>query len=105
MIKHKVVVTLMNREKEYMLTYVVLSQVTKFSNLGTKDTERISKNRLYRKINIHSKIKKCLIEEERLHKKEQRTLNYLIIYLFYYFYCFRCNLAAYLLVTTIAIVS
>ena len=47
MIKHKVIMCLMDREKEYGLTYyVVLSQVIKFSNLRIKDTERISKNKI-----------------------------------------------------------
>ena len=47
--KNKVVVSLTDREKEHGLTYVALSRVTKFSNLGIKDTEGISKNRLCRK--------------------------------------------------------
>ena len=51
MIKHKVVLSLIDREKEHGLTYyVALIRVTKFSNLGIKDIEGISKNRLYRKI-------------------------------------------------------
>ena len=45
-IKHKVVVCLMDREKEYRLTYYSpLSWVTKFLNLEIKDTEGISKNK------------------------------------------------------------
>ena len=37
----------MDREKEHGLTYyVALSRVTKFSNLGIKDTEGISKNKI-----------------------------------------------------------
>ena len=66
----------MDREKEHRLTYVVLSWVIKFSNLGIKDTEGISKNRLYRKIRKHSKMEKHLIEEERLREMEQHTLKY-----------------------------
>ena len=46
-IKHKVVIYLMDREREYGLTYYVASsQVTKFSNLEIKDTEGISKNKI-----------------------------------------------------------
>ena len=71
MIIHKVVVSLMAREKEYGLIYIALSHVTKFSNLGIKDTEGILKNRLCRKIRIHPKMEKQLIEEERLYKLEQ----------------------------------
>ena len=73
---HKVVVSLMAREKEHRLTYVALSRVTKFSNLGIKDTEGISKNRLCRKMRVHPKMEKRLIEEERLRKLEQQTLKY-----------------------------
>ena len=50
------VVSLIDREKEYGLTHVALSRVTKFSNLGIKDTEGISKNRLYSKICNHPKM-------------------------------------------------
>ena len=75
-ISNKVVVSLTDREKEHRLTYVALSRVTKFSNLEIKDTEGISKNRLYRKIHMHPKIEKHLIEEERLCKMEQQTLKY-----------------------------
>ena len=47
MIKHKVIVYLIDREKEHGLTYyIALSQVIKFSNLGIKDTEGISKNKI-----------------------------------------------------------
>ena len=69
--------SLTDREKEHgLIYYVVLSRVTKFSNLGMKDTEGISKNRLCRKIPKHSKMEKHLIEEERLHEIEQHTLKY-----------------------------
>ena len=61
---------------EHGLTYVALSRVTKFSNLGIKDTEGISKNRLCRKIRKHPKMEKRLIEEERLREMEQHTLKY-----------------------------
>ena len=74
--KNEVVISLMDREKEYGLTYVALSLVTKFSNLGIKDIEGISKNRLCRKIHTHTKMEKRLIEEERLRKIEQHTLKY-----------------------------
>ena len=69
-IKNKVVVSLTDREKEHGLTYVALSRVIKFLNLGIKDTEGISKNRLCRKIRIHLKMEKYLIEEKRLRKME-----------------------------------
>ena len=55
---------------------MALSRVTKFSNLGVKDTEGISKNRLYRKIREHPKMEKRLIEEERLREIEQHALKY-----------------------------
>ena len=57
-------------------TYVVLNRVIKCPNLGIKDIEGISKNRIYIKIHMHPKIEKCLIEEERLYKVEQHTLKY-----------------------------
>ena len=66
----------MDGEKEQGLTYVALSRVTKFSNLGIKDTEGISKNRLCRKIRMHPKMGKRLIEEERLREMERHTLKY-----------------------------
>ena len=69
-IKNKAVVSLTDREKEHGLTYVALSRVTKFSNLGIKDIQGLSKNRLCRKIHLHPKMKKRLIEEERLCKIE-----------------------------------
>ena len=53
----KVVVSLIDKEREYGLIHVALSKVTKFSNLGIKDTEGISKNRLCRKTRNHPKIK------------------------------------------------
>ena len=49
-IKHKVAVYLMDREKEYRLTYyAVLGRVAKFSNLEIKDRERISENKINNK--------------------------------------------------------
>ena len=75
-IKYKVVVSLIDREKEYRLKCIALSWVTKFSNLGIKDTERISKNRLYRKIRKHPKMEKHLIDKERLREMEQYILKY-----------------------------
>ena len=42
----KVVVSLIIRESEHNLVYVVLSRVTKLANLGIKDTEGLLKNRL-----------------------------------------------------------
>ena len=55
---------------------MALSRVTKFSNLGIKDTEGISKNRLYRKIRKHPKMEKRLIKVERLREMEQDALKY-----------------------------
>ena len=72
----KVVVSLTSREKEHGLTYVTFSRVTKFSNLGIKDSERISKNRLCIKIRNHLKMNKRILEEERLKKLEEITLKY-----------------------------
>ena len=60
----------MDREKQHRLIYVALSRVTKFWNLGIKDIEGISKNRLYRNMHMHHKIEKRFIEEERLCKME-----------------------------------
>ena len=75
-IKHEVIASLVDRDKEHRLTYVTLSWVTKFSNLWIKDTEGILKNRLCRKICAHPKMEKRLIIEERLGKIEQYTLKY-----------------------------
>ena len=61
-----VVVSLTDREKEHGLSHVVLSSVTKFTNLGIKYMEDLSKNRLCTKIYEHLKISKCLEEENRL---------------------------------------
>ena len=72
--------------------------MTKILNIGMKDTEGISKNRLCRKTHMYPKIEKRLNGEERLCKIEQYVLKYFII-----FYSFRCNLAAHHLVTTITI--
>ena len=49
MILYKVIVSLMDKEKENSSIYVVLSWVTKFSNLRIKDIEGISMNRLHKK--------------------------------------------------------
>ena len=49
-VKHKVATYLMGREKEHGLAYyMVLSQVRKYSKLGIKDTEGISKNKIKNK--------------------------------------------------------
>ena len=70
-------ISLMDREKEHVLTYyIALSRVTKFSNLGIKNIEGISKNRLCRKIHKHPKIEKHLIEEDRLREMEQYIMKY-----------------------------
>ena len=46
-IKHKIATFLIGREKEHgLIYYIALSQVTKVLNLETKDTERISKNKI-----------------------------------------------------------
>ena len=55
---------------------MTLSWVTKFLNLGINDTEGISKNRLYRKIHMHPKMEKRLIEEERLREMKQYRLKH-----------------------------
>ena len=52
------------------ILYIALSRVSKVSNLGIKDTEGISKNRLYRKIFMYPKMEKRLIKEKRLCKIE-----------------------------------
>ena len=63
-IRNKVIVYLMDKEREHGQTYVTLSRVTKFSNLGIKDTKGLSKNQLCKKICNHPKMKKRLQEEE-----------------------------------------
>ena len=68
--------SLADREKEHRLTYVTLSWVIKFSNLEIQDREGISENRLCRKIRVHSKMEKRLIEERGLCEMEQHTLKY-----------------------------
>ena len=72
----KVVVSLTDREREHNLSYVALSRVTKFTNLGIKDMEGLSKNRLCSKTCKHPKMSKCLEEEDRLQYLEQLTLKY-----------------------------
>ena len=72
----KVVVSLTDREREHGLSCVALSRVTNFTNLGIKDTEGLSKNRLYTKIRKHPKMSKRLEEENRLQHLEQITLKY-----------------------------
>ena len=62
----KVVVSLIDKEKEHGLSYVALSRVTKFTNSGIKDTEGLSKHQLCTKIREHSKMTKRLEEESRL---------------------------------------
>ena len=62
----KVVASLIDREREHSLSCVALSSVTKFTNLGIKDIEGLSKNRLYTKIRKHPKMSKRLEEENRL---------------------------------------
>ena len=66
----KVVVSLMDKEREYRLTCIALIRVAKFSNLGIKDTKGISKNRLSTKIHKYLKMKKRLIEHKRLNNLE-----------------------------------
>ena len=56
-IKHKVIVSLIGREKENgLIYYLALSRVIKFSNLEIKDIEGVSKNRVCRKIYKHPKM-------------------------------------------------
>ena len=66
----KVDMSLTDKEREYSLLHVALSRVTKFTNLGIKDMEGLSKNR------ICTKIRKYLEEENRLWHLEQITLKY-----------------------------
>ena len=75
-IDNKVVVSLTKREIEHGLTYVALSRATKFTNIGIKDTEGLSKNRLCKQIRNHKKMSKRLQEEERLRALEKETLKY-----------------------------
>ena len=62
----KVVASLADIEIEYGLSRIALSRVTKFTNLGIKDMEGLSKNRLCAKIRKHPKMSKRLEEENRL---------------------------------------
>ena len=51
-------------EKEHGLTYVALSRVTKFSDIGLHDG--VTKNRLCRSIPNHKQMKPCMEEETHL---------------------------------------
>ena len=51
----KVVVSLIDREREYSLLHISLSRVTKFSNLGIRDMEDLAKNRLCSKTQKYKK--------------------------------------------------
>ena len=53
----KVATSLAGKEGEYCWTHVALSRVTKFANLGAKDTEALSKNRFHAKILKHPEMK------------------------------------------------
>ena len=66
----KVEVSLVDREKECKLACPELNQSVKFSNLGTKEIEETSRNRSHRKMRMHLKIEKRLIEEEKSRKIE-----------------------------------
>ena len=48
-ITNEAVMSLIDREKEHRLICIASSRVTKFSNLGIKDAEGTSKNRLCKK--------------------------------------------------------
>ena len=65
-IPSKVVVHLVDREREHGLLHVALSRVTKFTTLEIEDTERSFKNRLCSKMCKHLKMRKYLKEENRL---------------------------------------
>ena len=75
-ISTKVVMSLTDKEREYNLTYIALSRVTKFTNLGIKDMEGLSKNRLCTKIHKYPKIKKYLGDDNKLRHLEQLILKY-----------------------------
>ena len=70
------VASLTDRERKHGLSRIALSRVTKFTNLEIKDTEGLSKNRLYAKIRKHPKMSKRFGEENRLRYLEQITLKY-----------------------------
>ena len=60
----KIVAELTKTEQEYGATYITLSRVQRFSDIGIKDG--INKNRLCDKIRKHKKVKSRILEEERL---------------------------------------
>ena len=72
-IKSKIVVTLTDREKEHGLTYVALSRVTRFTDIGIYDG--ITKQRLCSAIKKQSKMRKRIEEEDRLNRSCDLTLS------------------------------
>ena len=71
----KVILSLIEREREYGLLYVAVSTVTKFTNLGIEDTEGLFKNRLCFKAYKNPKIRKHPEEENRLQYLKQSILK------------------------------
>ena len=58
--------SLVDREREHSLLRILLSRMTKITNLGIKDIEGLSKNRLCAKRYKYPKMSKYLEEENRL---------------------------------------
>ena len=72
----KAVTSLTDRKREHILLHVALNRVTKFTNLVIKDTDGLSKNRLYSKTHKHLKMSKYLEEENRLRHLKELILKY-----------------------------
>ena len=68
------VVNIGDKELDHGSTCVVLSRVTKFMFIGLKNG--ISKNRLYKIIARHKKMKPRIEEEKRLRMLCENTLKY-----------------------------
>ena len=71
-IRGKIIAYLGKKEAKYGITYVMLSRVRKFSDIGIKDG--ISKSRLCEAIQKQGKMKRWLNEEKRL--KRLSTVAY-----------------------------
>lgn len=74
-LKNKVVVSLTSSEREHGLTYIALSRVTKFSDIGILDG--VDENRLLTKVRNHSKMAARIQAEERFCQLEVCTLEFL----------------------------
>ena len=71
-IRGKVVIDLGSRELWHGVSYVALSRVTKFTNIGLK--KGITKNRLCKSIKNQKQVKGRIAEEKRLDLLCEKTI-------------------------------